>query len=112
MNRIYVANLPTTITPPVLQTAFAPFGNIAKIFVATDRDTGVPRGYGFVTYDHSEDAASAIAGMNGTELEGSVLAVSVAREPAPLPVRRVAPPPPRRFGPGSKTGPARGPSRR
>jgi cold-inducible RNA-binding protein len=103
-SRIYIANLPDTITDAQLQAAFAPFGAIAKSFVAKDHGTGVPKGFAFVTYSTTQEADAAVAAMSGTDLEGRALTVSIAREPAPLPVRRIAPPPPRRPSPGNRTG--------
>ena len=101
--RIYIAHLPVTITEAQLQEAFAPFGTIANSFIATDRDTGAPKGFAFVTYGTSQEADAAVAAMSGTQLEGRTLAVSIARVPEPVPVRR-APPPPRRPSSGSRTG--------
>jgi transformer-2 protein len=110
--RIYVSNLSPAITEAALQSAFAPYGAITKIFVAMDRDTALPR-YAFLTFDTAEQAAAAIAGMNGVDLEGQALAVSLARDPAPLPVRRLpAPPPPRRTGAGFGGAPRGGAFRR
>jgi cold-inducible RNA-binding protein len=102
-SRIYIANLPDTITEAQLQVAFAPFGAITKCFVAKDHDTGVPKGFAFVTYGTRPEADAAVAAMSGADLEGRTLAVSIAREPEPLPVRRMAPPP-RRPSPGGRTG--------
>jgi len=101
--RLYIANLPVTITEAQLQAAFAPFGTIANIFIATDRATASPKGFAFVTYGTSQEAQAAIAAMNGAQLDGRALAVSLARVPEPVPVRRAAPPP-RRPSPGGRTG--------
>lgn len=109
--RVYVSNLPETTTEENLRTAFGPFGAIAKIFLATDRDTALPA-YAFVTYATAGDMAASIAGMNEADFHGRKLAVSEARaaQVAPAPRRVVLPMTggPRR-GPG---GPARGPVRR
>lgn len=102
-SRIYIANLPVTITETQLQEAFAPFGAIAHSFIATDRDTGAPKGFAFVTYGTSQEADAAVAAMSGAELAGRTLAVSLARVPEQAPVRRAAPPP-RRPSPGGRTG--------
>jgi RNA recognition motif-containing protein len=101
--RLYIANLPATITEAQLQAAFAPFGTIAHIFIATDRATASPKGFAFVTYATRQQADAAIAAMNGAQLDGRALTVSIAREPEPVPVRR-ATPPPRRPSPGGRTG--------
>jgi len=101
--RIYIANLPVTITAAQLEAAFSPFGAIAGSFIATDRATGAPKGFAFVTYGTRQEADAAIAAMAGAELDGRTLTVSLAREPEPVPVRRAAPPP-RRPSPGGRTG--------
>jgi len=101
--RIYIAHLPVAITETELQAAFAPFGAITHTFIATDRATGSPKGFAFVTYSTSQEANAAIATMNGTELGGRTLTVSLAREPEAVPVRRAAPPP-RRPSPGGRAG--------
>ncbi|MDQ5980635.1 MAG: hypothetical protein QG602_3612 [Verrucomicrobiota bacterium] len=109
--RVYVSNLPETTTEENLRSAFGPFGAIAKIFVATDRDTALPS-YAFVTYATAEDMDASIAGMNEADFHGRKLSVSVAREAkvAPAPRRVLLPMAggPRR-GPG---GPSRAPVRR
>jgi RNA recognition motif-containing protein len=98
-SRIYIANLPVTITEAQLQAAFAPFGAITNTFIATDRDTGAPKGFAFVTYSSRTEADAAVAAMSGVDLSGRALTVSIAREPEPMPVRRVTLPPPRRPSP-------------
>ena len=109
-SRVYVSNLPEVATEENLRTAFGPFGDIAKVFVATDRDTALPT-YAFITYATVGDMTASIAGMHEADFHGRKLAVSVAREPqvAPAPRRVVLPQAGPRRGPG---GPARGPVRR
>lgn len=101
--RLYIANLPLTITEAQLQAAFAPFGTITHTFIALDRATASPKGFAFVTYGTKQEADAAIAAMAGAELEGRPLTVRLAREPEPAPVRRVVAPP-RRPSPGARTG--------
>jgi len=60
-SRIYIANLPGTITEAQLQSAFAPFGPVAHHFIATDRATGAPKGFAFVTYGTRPEADAAVA---------------------------------------------------
>ncbi|AOS44589.1 RNA recognition motif protein [Lacunisphaera limnophila] len=102
--RIYIANLPVTITEAQLQAAFAPFGTIANCFIAMDHATATPKGFAFVTYGTRQEADAAVAAMSGADLNGRALTVSIAREPEPVPVRRVAAPPPRRPSPGGRPG--------
>ncbi len=106
-SRVYVSNLPAVTTEENLRAAFGPFGNIAKVFVATDRDTALPT-YAFITYATVGDMTASIAGMHEADFHGRKLTVSVAREPkvAPAPRRVVRPMAGPRRGPG---GPARGP---
>ena len=101
--RLYIANLPLTITEAQLQAAFAPFGTITHTFIATDRATSAPKGFAIVTYGTKQEADAAIAAMSGAELEGRKLTVSLAREPEVVPVRRAVPPP-RRPSPGGRPG--------
>ncbi|AOS43152.1 RNA recognition motif protein [Lacunisphaera limnophila] len=78
-SKLYVANLSYNVTEAELRTAFEPFGGIADIFLATDRETGRPRGFGFITFNTDEEAQAAIAKMNGVELDGRALTVNEAR---------------------------------
>ncbi len=103
-SRLYIANLPATITEAQLQAAFAPFGAITHTFIATDRATAAPKGFAFVTYGTRPEADAAVAAMSGADLDGRALTVSIAREPEPLPVRRVTLPPPRRPSFGGRPG--------
>jgi len=100
-SRIYVDNLPTTVTEETLHAIFAPHGRISHVFIALDRDTALPRGYAFVTYATPDEAQAGLAAVNGSEFEGRKLNVSVARAAEVAPVRSVMPRPmPLRRGPG------------
>jgi len=106
--RVYISNLPETTTEDNLRAAFASYGTIAKIFVATDRDTALPI-YAFVTYDHVEDMTASVAGMNDATFDGRKLAVSVAHEVKPLVAPKRFVPPRPAFGPRRGVGgPPRG----
>ncbi len=78
-SKLYIANLSYNVTEDELRTAFEPFGAITDIFLATDRETGRPRGFGFITFSTDEEAQAAIAKMNGVELDGRALTVNEAR---------------------------------
>jgi RNA recognition motif-containing protein len=64
-NRLYVGNLSFQATVESIRSAFAPFGEVGEIHIPSDRETGQPRGFAFVTMGNSHEAAKAIAEMNG-----------------------------------------------
>jgi len=77
--KIYVGNLSYTTTPDALQTLFAQHGSVEEVHIPTDRGSGRPRGFGFVTMASAEEAQAAIAALNGAELDGRFLTVNEAR---------------------------------
>jgi RNA recognition motif-containing protein len=79
-NRLYVGNLSFNATPDSLRAAFAGFGEVSDVHIASDRETGQSRGFAFVTMGTSEQAQKAIAEMNGTLLDGRPLRVNEAEE--------------------------------
>ena len=74
---IYVGNLPYTTTSDDLRSWFADHGTVTRAQVATDRDTGRSRGFGFVEMSEGGDAA--IAALDGAQLEGRTLKVNEAK---------------------------------
>lgn len=77
--KLFIGNLSFSTTEETLKTAFAEFGEVESVAVITDRETGRSRGFAFV--ELPEDAAQkAIDGLNGKELDGREISVSVARE--------------------------------
>jgi cold-inducible RNA-binding protein len=76
---IYVGNLSFDTTQRDLENAFADYGEVQSARLATDRDTNRPRGFGFVEMANQSEAESAIAGLNGKELQGRTLTVNEAR---------------------------------
>jgi RNA recognition motif-containing protein len=82
-NRLYVGNLPYSVTDESLREAFAPHGEVVSASVVMDRATGRSRGFGFVEMSTSEQAEKATQAMNGALLEGRPLTVNEARERAP-----------------------------
>jgi len=78
--RVYVGNLPFTATTDTLRTAFAPSGDVTDVHIVMDRETGRSRGFGFVTMGNDNEAAKAIAAMNGATLDGRQLRVNEAEE--------------------------------
>jgi RNA recognition motif-containing protein len=79
-NRLYVGNLPFSVTEDALREAFAPSGTVTDVHVVMDRETGRPRGFAFVTMGSAQEAEKAISTMNGASLEGRALRVNEAEE--------------------------------
>lgn len=82
-NRLYVGNLPYTVTDDQLKEVFAPHGEVTSASVVMDRATGRSRGFGFVEMSTPEQATKATEQMNGALFEGRPLTVNEARERAP-----------------------------
>jgi RNA recognition motif-containing protein len=79
--RLYVGNLSFSTTEDTLRTAFAEGGRtVTSVTVMVDRDTGRPRGFGFVEMGSDTDAQAAISAMHGKNLDGRTLTVNEARE--------------------------------
>ena len=77
--KLYVGNLPFEATAEDVRTAFEAFGTVHDVSLVTDRDTGRPRGFGFVEMDASA-AAAAIEGLNNKDFGGRDLSVNEARD--------------------------------
>ena len=76
---IFVGNMPWAMTEEDLHQLFKRYGLVASVRIATDRTTGRSRGFGFVEMPDDGEAEAAIAGLNGTTLEGRPLTVNEAR---------------------------------
>ncbi|MGD8418467.1 MAG: RNA-binding protein [Pseudomonadales bacterium] len=76
--KVYVGNLPWSVTDLDLQNLFTPFGSVDSAQVVTDRDSGRSRGFGFVEMA-ANHAAQAIAKLNGREIESRALRVNEAQ---------------------------------
>jgi RNA recognition motif-containing protein len=79
MTKLYVGNLPFTATEDTVRTLFAVHGTVEKISLISDRDTGRPRGFGFVEMSNS-DASRAMQALNGQDFEGRALKINEAQE--------------------------------
>ena len=77
--QIYVGNLSYNATTDDVRQLFAPYGEVASIQIPTDRETGQPRGFGFVEMRNGTQARAAIAGLNGTDLGGRTFNINEAR---------------------------------
>ena len=76
---IFVGNLAFTTTEPTLRDLFEAYGAVDTVRIMTDRETGRPRGFGFVEMPDGTAARAAIAGLQGHELDGRTLTVNEAR---------------------------------
>ena len=80
-NRIYVGNLPFSADESTVKSLFEQNDrSVTEVKLITDRDTGRPRGFGFVEMSNGEDADKAIRELNGYEMDGRALTVNEARE--------------------------------
>ncbi len=78
-SKLYVGNLSFKTTEDGLRDAFGQFGNVTDVYVATDRETGRPRGFAFVTFSTAEESKLAIEKMHGVDLDGRAITVNEAR---------------------------------
>jgi RNA recognition motif-containing protein len=79
MTKLYVGNLPFTATEESVRTLFADHGTVEKVSLINDRDTGQPRGFGFVEMSNA-DASRAMQALNGKEMGGRPLKVNEAQD--------------------------------
>jgi RNA recognition motif-containing protein len=79
MKNIFVGNLDFAATESSVRSLFEPHGNVDRVNIVTDRDTGRSRGFAFVEMSDSAQADQAIAALNGVILDGRALNVNEAR---------------------------------
>jgi RNA recognition motif-containing protein len=79
MAKIYVGNLPFTASETEVRALFAQHGTVETVSLPTDRETGRPRGFGFVEMSQA-DAARAIQNLNGYSMNGRPLRVNEAQD--------------------------------
>lgn len=78
-SRIYVGNLPYSVTDASLKSNFAEFGSVSSAKVMMDRETGNSKGFGFVEMASAEVAQAAISALNGMSVDGRAIVVTLAR---------------------------------
>lgn len=78
-NKLFVGNLSFAVTSEALSELFGQCGTVVSCNVATDRDTGRSRGFGFVEMQNQNDAEAAIKDLNGKELSGRQISVSISQ---------------------------------
>ena len=86
--KLFVGRLSFNTTDESLQALFATYGNVVSAHVATDRDNGRSKGFGFVEMENEEDAQKAISALDGTNFEDRVIVVNVARPKEDRPQNR------------------------
>jgi RNA recognition motif-containing protein len=79
-SRLYVGNLPYSVTELDLRDLFAPMGTVTEAKIVTDRETGRPRGFGFVEMSSDAEAKKAIEELDGRDVGGRPVAVKEAEE--------------------------------
>ncbi len=82
MKNIFVGNLSFNTSEEELRQIFEPFGQVDRVSILTDRETGRSRGFGFVEMGNSEEGDKAIAGLNGSQFGGRAINVNEARPKA------------------------------
>jgi len=82
---IYVGNLSPEVTKEELQKEFMAFGRVTSVKIIKDRDSGRPRGFGFVNMPSKSEGQAAITGLDGKTLKGKMLKVN---EASPRPDRK------------------------
>ena len=79
MTKLYVGNLPSSASEEAVRTLFAEYGTVQTVALVNDRETGTPRGFGFVEMS-SEDAAKAMRGLDGKEFGGHPMKVNESQQ--------------------------------
>lgn len=79
MKNIFVGNLSFGATEQSVRSLFESYGIVDRVSIVTDRDTGQPRGFGFVEMSDDSSAEKAIAALNGQDLDGRAMNVNEAR---------------------------------
>ncbi|HEU5398794.1 MAG TPA: RNA-binding protein [Gammaproteobacteria bacterium] len=78
-NKLYVGNLPFSVNEEQLRGVFAQYGDISELSLIMDRDTGRPKGFGFITFANQQAAEKALE-QNGKDLGGRPLRVNIATD--------------------------------
>jgi RNA recognition motif-containing protein len=79
MNNIFIGNLSPDATERDIRSIFEKHGTVERFRIMTDRETGQPRGFAFVEMTDDAAAKTAIAALNGAELNGRAIHVNAAR---------------------------------
>lgn len=79
MKNLYVGNLPHSTTETELRNLFTAYGEVEKVSIVTDRETGRARGFAFVEMTNAGEAEKAIAALDGSDLGGRTLKINEAK---------------------------------
>jgi cold-inducible RNA-binding protein len=79
MKNIFVGNLSFGATEDSVRSMFEAYGTVERVSIVTDRDSGQPRGFGFVEMTNNSEADNAISALNGRDLDGRTLNINEAR---------------------------------
>jgi RNA recognition motif-containing protein len=79
MKNIFVGNLSFNSSEQDIRALFEAYGTVDRVSIVTDRDSGQPRGFGFVEMSNNAEGDRAIAAVNGHEVDGRALNVNEAR---------------------------------
>jgi RNA recognition motif-containing protein len=78
-NKMFVGNVSFNTTQADLENAFGAHGTVLEVNLLSDRATGRPRGFGFVTMSTPDEAEKAISALNGASMDGRALTVNIAK---------------------------------
>jgi cold-inducible RNA-binding protein len=78
-SKLYVGNMSFKTTEADLRDAFSKFGTVTDVYIASDRETGRPRGFAFVTFSTDTESKLAAEKLNGSDLDGRQLTVNEAK---------------------------------
>ena len=79
MTKLYVGNLPTSASEEAVRALFSEYGAVRALSLVNDRQTGTPRGFGFVEMSR-EDATKAVQGLDGRDFDGRPMTVNESHE--------------------------------
>jgi RNA recognition motif-containing protein len=79
MTKLYIGNLPSSASEETVRAMFAEYGAIQSFSLVNDRETGTPRGFGFIEMSNN-DAARAMESLNGRDFDGRLLKVNEAQD--------------------------------
>ncbi|TNE89974.1 MAG: RNA-binding protein [Deltaproteobacteria bacterium] len=91
MSKLLIGGLSTLTDGRGLRAAFSAFGEVTKVEVVVDQTTGKSRGFGFVTFQDSREASSALSMLDGTMIDGHTIRVGLAPDPRRCDGRRTDP---------------------